>query len=185
MIKLKAEPYTLRLRPDVQESETMLRKSLNLEWCTGVFFNVLTFKNMSNKIEYDAILWNSEAILFIEYKDSVKAYKDFKAHDAQQKKDYARNIARTFGFKKYNFIIVVRGLEDNIEKVKGKSVVIPQAKLSNYIPEPEFFESTLIELDRIEELLNKYNSKENGEFKKDKVLEELKDLRDMIEQVNS
>jgi len=69
-MEFKVEPYTLRLRPDVQMSELALRSNLNLKWCGGVLFNVNAFKNMANKVEFDAILWNDEAMLFIEYKDS-------------------------------------------------------------------------------------------------------------------
>ena len=100
-MELKAEPYTLKLRPDVQRSELSLRSNLNLQWCGGVLFNVLAFKNMANKVEFDAVLWNNEAILFIEYKDSPSVYKNLEAKRAQQIKGISRNIARAFGFTKY------------------------------------------------------------------------------------
>ncbi|MDJ1420922.1 MAG: hypothetical protein M5U10_03285 [Candidatus Methanoperedens sp.] len=180
MMKLKAEPYTLRLRPDVQKSEQALRRNLNLLWCSGVLFNVLAFKNMANKVEFDAVLWNDEAILFIEYKDSPSMYKNMEAKRAQQIKGYSRNIARAFGFQKYNFIIVVNGLEQRVEK--GSAAVIPLNELINYVPG---FESSLEELDYIDWLLSKYNRQENPvEFTKELVLKELKILRDKIKQIN-
>ncbi|CAG1004080.1 hypothetical protein METP3_03573 [Methanosarcinales archaeon] len=182
-MKLRAEPYTLELRHDMKDSEQSLRGRLNLKWCDGVLFNVIAKEN-SDKAEYDVIQWNEQdkSILFIEYKNSVQAYKNLKAHEAQQNKDYARNIARAFCFLKYDFIIVVRSLEQNFEKVKGKGNVISLDELTNYLPE---FESTLEELDYTDKLLDKYNRLENPvEFRRETVLKEMKILRDKIEQVN-
>ena len=85
-MELRAEPYTLRMRPDIQESEQPLRENLNIKWCNGVLFNVLAFKNMANNVEYDAVLWNDEGILFIEYKNSMSMYKSMQGKLAQQKK---------------------------------------------------------------------------------------------------
>ena len=51
------------MRPDVQISELALRDNLNLKWCCGVLFNVNAFKNMANKVEFDAIIWNDKAML--------------------------------------------------------------------------------------------------------------------------
>jgi hypothetical protein len=179
-MELKAEPYTLKLRPDIQSSEQAMRSNLNLQWCSGVLFNVLAFKNMANKVEFDAILWSNEAMLFIEYKDSTTMYKNLEAKRAQQIKGIARNIARAFGFQKYNFIIVVNGIEQRTEK--GTAVVIPLNELTNYTPE---FESAIEELDYVDWLLSKYERKDNPvEFTKELVLKELKTLRDKIEQVN-
>ncbi len=179
-MELKAEPYTLRLRPDVQKSELAMRSNLNLQWCGGVLFNVLAFKNMANKLEFDAILWNNEAVLFIEYKDSLSMYKNLEAKRAQQIKDYSKNIARAFGFRKYNFIIVVNGLEQRTEK--GTADAIPLNELASYVPE---FESALEELDYINWLLSKYDRQENQvEFTKELAIKELKILRDKIEQVH-
>lgn len=166
----------------MKDSEQSLRDKLNLEWCDGVLFNVIAKEN-TDKAEYDVIQWNEQdkSILFIEYKNSVQAYKNLKAHEAQQNKDYARNIARAFCFLKYEFIIVVRGLELNSEKVKGKVNVISLDKLTNYLPE---FESTLEELDYIDTLLEKYNRSENPVDNRETVLKELNKLRNKIEQVN-
>jgi len=179
-MELKAEPYTLKLRPDIQKTEQALRSKLNLKWCSAVLFNVNAFKNMANKVEFDAVLWSDDAMLFIEYKDSISRYQSLKAKRAQQIKGIARNISRAFGFQKYNFIIAVNGLEQRTEK--GTVAVIPLDELAIYIPE---LESTLEELDYINGLLGKYNRKENTvEFKKELVLKELRKLRDKIEQIN-
>ena len=182
-MKLRAEPYTLELRHDIKDSEQGLRGKLNLEWCDGVLFNV-TVKENIDIAEYDVIQWNEQdkSILFIEYKNSVQAYKNLKAHEAQQNKDYALNIARAFGFQKYDFIIVVKNLEKSFEKKKGKSDVISLDKITDYSPE---FESTLDELDYVDKLLKKYDRSENPvEFSREIVINELKKLRDKIEQVN-
>ncbi len=57
--------------------------------------------------------------------------------------------------------------------------------LGEYVLKPESFKSTLIELEYAEWLLKKYIREENiVELKKEQVLNELKILRDMIEQVN-
>ena len=179
-MELKAEPYTLRMRPDIQESERALRINLNLLWCGGVLFNVLAFKNMANKVEFDAVLWSNEAILFIEYKDSTSVYKNLEAKRAQQIKGITKNIARAFGFQKYNFIIVVNGLEQRA--VKGTAAVIPLSELTSYVPE---FESALEELDYINWLIGKYDRQESPvKFKRELMVKELKVLRDKIEQVN-
>ncbi len=179
-MELKAEPYTLKLRPDVQSSELAMRSNLNLQWCSGVLFNVLAFKNMANKVEFDAILWSNEAMLFIEYKDSITMYKNLEAKRAQQIKGIARNIARAFGFQRYNFIIVVNGIEQRAEK--GTAIVIPLNELTSYTPA---FESAIEELDYVDWLLSKYDRKDNPvEFTRELALKELKTLRDKIEQVN-
>ncbi len=179
-MEFKAEPYILKLRPDVQRSELALRSNLNLKWCGGVLFNVNAFKNMANKVEFDAILWNDEAMLFIEYKDSLSAYKNLQAKRAQQIKSTTRNIARAFGFQKYSFIIVVKDIKHRIEK--GTAAVIPLDELINHEPA---FESTIEELDYVNWLLNKYESRENPvKFDKELILKELIILRNKIEQVN-
>jgi len=185
-MKLRAEPYTLELRHDIKTSELELRRNLNLDWCDALLFNVVAIENKQLK-EYDAILWNEKekAILFIEYKNTPSSYKDLRNWDAQQKKDYARNIARAFGFLKYNFVITVNGIEPSIEKGKGKASVISIKKLNEYMIDPESFESTLEELDYVDRLLSKYDRQENQvEFEKELIVKELKILRDKIEQVN-
>lgn len=181
-MELRAEPYTLRLRPDIQDSEQPLRSHLNMNQCNGVLFNVLAFKNMANKVEYDAVLWKDDSILFIEYKNSLNMYKNLQAKNVQKKKGYARNVAKAFGFRTYDFIIVVHGLERGAEKEKGNALVISLEELSSYTPKGE---STIEELDYIEKLLGKYERQENPvEFTRDLALKELKILRDLIEQGN-
>jgi hypothetical protein len=185
-MKLRAEPYTLEMRHDFKESEKDLRSNLNLDWCDGILFNVTAIENKPLN-EYDAVLWNEKekAILFVEYKNTTLSYNNLKEWDAQQKYDLARNIARAFGFAKYNFVIVVNGFEPKSEKCKGKVAVISIDELREYVLKPESFKSTLVELDYAEGLLSKYNHEENTvEFNKEQVLKELKDLRNMIEQVN-
>ena len=177
-MKLISEPYTLELRHDVKDSEKNFRRNLNLEWCDGILFNVTAVKNIP-LAEYDVIQWNEleKQILFIEYKNSHKAYKNLKAHEATQKKDYALNIARAFGFLEYTFIIVVKDIEQNAEKVKGKADVISLDELTDYSAK---FESTLEELHIVNNLLSKYEQQENqGEL-----IKRLKDLKNKIEQVN-
>lgn len=174
-MELRAEPYTLRTRPDIQACEQALRSNLNLGWCNGILFNVLAFKKMANKVEYDAILWNDEVMLFIEYKNSMSMYKSMQASIAKKKKGYAKNIARAFGFLRYNFIIVVNGIEQRAEK--GTAMVIPLAELKQFNPE---FEFSIEELDYLDKLLNKY---EHSQPTREVVLKELRTLRDKI-QVN-
>ncbi len=185
-MKLIAGPYTLEMRHDFKDSEKDLRRNLNLDWCDAVLFNVTAIENKQLK-EYDAVLWNEKekAILFVEYKNTLSSYNDLKEWDAQQKYDYSRNIARAFGFAKYDFVIAVNSFEPKSEKRKGKVAVISIDELREYVLKPESFKYTRVELDYIEGLLSKYNREENTvEFNKEQVLKELKDLRDMIEQVN-
>ena len=185
-MKLRAEPYTLELRHDIKASEKELRHNLNLDWCDGLLFNVTAIENIP-LVEYDVILWNEKEkmILFIEYKDSLKAYKNLKEHETNKKKDYALNISREFGFLKYDFIVVVKGLEDGIDKLKGKAMVIALAELNDYLLKSDSFESTFVEFDYVNKLLGKYERLENPvEISREIVLKELKILRDKIEQVN-
>lgn len=185
-MKLRAEPYTLELRHDNKVTEKELRYNLNLDWCDAVLFNVVAIENKQLK-EYDVILWNEKerAILFIEYKDSINAFKKLKEHETNRKKDYALNISRAFGFLKYNFIVVVKGFEADADKVKGKAQVISLAELNNFLPNSDSFESTLEELAIVNKLLGKYDRLENPiEMSRENLLNELKILRDKIEQVN-
>ncbi len=101
-------------------------------------------------------------------------------HETDQKKDYALNIARALGFQKYNFIVVINGLEGKVEKVKGKTNVISLDALKNYLFENDSFESTLVELNIVNNLLNKYGRQDN----QDELIKDLKDLKYKIEQVN-
>jgi hypothetical protein len=186
-MKLIAEPFTLELRHDIKDSELILRKNLNLEWCDGLLFNVTAIKNIP-LVEYDVIIWNEKekSILFIEYKNTPKAYKNLKEKEANQKKDIAQNIARAFGFQKFNFIVVVNDLEEKAQKPKGKAKVISYKELNNYLHESNSFESAFVELDYMDRLLRKYERQENQvELEKELVLKDLEKLRTKIEQVNT
>ena len=185
-MKLIAEPYTLELRHDIKVTEQDLRRNLNLDWCDGLLFNVTVIENKP-LAEYDVILWDEKEkmILFIEYKDSINAYQNLKEYETNQKKDYALNISRAFGFLKYDFIVVVKGLEEGIKKSKGKAKVIALTEFNDYLLKMDSFESTLLELDYVKWLLNKYDRKENiVDLKKEQIIKELTNLKSMIEQVN-
>ncbi|MFU8766418.1 MAG: hypothetical protein ACNA7I_01905, partial [Candidatus Methanoperedens sp.] len=133
-MEFKAEPYTLRLSPNFPETEKAFREKLNFSWCNALLFNVEAVDNRATIAEYDAILWNEKekVILFIEYKDSSPAKKKMKESRAQQIKANSRNIARAFGFRWFNFIIVVNSMELSKEK-KGDSNVILRDELKNYL----------------------------------------------------
>jgi len=65
-----------------------------------VLFNV-TVKENIDIAEYDVIQWNEQdkSILFIEYKNSVQAYKNLKAHEAQQNKIMPLTLHELLVFK--------------------------------------------------------------------------------------
>ncbi len=196
-MEFKAEPYTLRLSPNSPKTEKDFRKNLNLSWCNSALFNVEAIDNRATLTEYDAILWNEEekTILFMEYKDSSSANKNLKEHRAQQMKASSRNIARAFGFRWYNFIIVVKSNELSKDK-KGDAAAILLNELQNYslnvekgIPvytngEKEIeFESTLEELVLADKLLKEYKYKENPVDVVD-VLKDLEKLKMKIDEMN-
>lgn len=166
---MRSDPYTLKSRPDIQASEKPLRTQLDIDWCNGVLFNVLAFRNSAVIAEYDAVLWDSDSIMFLEYKDSLGAYKKMYAKRAQQVAGFARNIARSFGFLRYNFTLVVNGIEE--PTTKGNVRVIPLGLLAKH--QPEFF-LTKVELDYVNKLIDKHSE--------ESVNEELKILKNMIEQ---
>ncbi|PHP45279.1 hypothetical protein B6V01_004780 [Methanosarcinales archaeon ex4572_44] len=171
MIEIHSSPYTLITRPDTQESEESLRENLNLKWVNGCLFNVMAHKNINQaRVEYDAVIWNSNSILFIEYKDSLTAYRRMPAKRAQQVSDFARNIAKTLGFWKYNYIIVVNGLES--EREKHRVLVLPLDELKAYQPE---FQLTHREVEYIDGLVEKYH-----ETADEKLIKELEKLNTMI-----
>ncbi|MEA1864231.1 MAG: hypothetical protein U9N46_03375 [Euryarchaeota archaeon] len=178
MIELRSEPYTLVSRPDIQETEKRFRALLHAEWCSGIMFNVLVHRKFAQPIEYDGMLWNHESMLFIEYKDSVTAYRRMNAKRAQQVADSSGNIARRFGFDGYSYILVVNGIPE--ETKKGDVVVIPLERLPDYKPN---FQSTRPELDYVHKLIAQYEREENpADVTRDKAVRELYVLRDMIEQ---
>jgi hypothetical protein len=196
-MEFKAEPYTLRLSPNYPETEKDFRENLNLSWCNSALFNVEAIDNRAPLGEYDAILWNEEekAILFIEYKNSSSANKNLKEHRAQQIKASSRNIARAFGFRWYNFIIVVKSNELSKDK-KGDAAVILLDELQNYSlnferdnpvytnGEKEIeFESTLEELALTDRLLKKYENTENP-IDVAGVIKDLEKLKMKIDEMN-
>jgi len=197
-MEFKAEPYTLRLSLNSPKTEMDFRENLNFSWCNSALFNVEAIDNRATIAEYDAILWNEleKVIIFIEYKDSPSAKNNMKAHRAQQIKASSRNIARTFGFRWYNFIIVVNSMELSKEK-KGDSAVVLLKELKNYLlakneeDNPVFrnsakeieFESTLEELTLVDKLLKKYNRKEKPVEIAD-VLNDLEKLKKKIDEMN-
>ncbi|MCX9014915.1 MAG: hypothetical protein OIN89_09010 [Candidatus Methanoperedens sp.] len=108
-------------------------------------------------------------------------YKSMQGKNAQQKKSYAKNVARAFGFRNYNFIIVVNGLEERAEK--GTSDVIPLEEMAGFVPK---FDSTIEELDYVNKLLGKYDREDNPiKPERELLIKELGILRDKIGQVNS
>ena len=179
MIELRSEPYTLLSRPDIPETEKRFRTHLNAGWCSGVMFGVLVHHKFAQPIEYDAMLWNHESMLFVEYKDSVGAYRRMSAKRAQQVSASSRNIARRFGFDRCAYIMVVNGIPE--ETKKGEVITIPLADLPGYMPE---FQSTIPELDYVKKLIAKYERKENpAEVTRGGVVRELNVLKGMIEQM--
>lgn len=182
-MEFKAEPYTLRLSPNSPETEKDFRENLNVSWCNAVLFNVEAVDNRATIAEYDAILWNEKKkeILFIEYKNSTSAKKNLKESRAQQIKASSRNIARAFGFARYNFIVVVK--DNKGEGKKGTAKVFPLEEMPDFVPT---FESTIEELDYVNTLLGKYDRTENQvEFSNELAIKELRILKDKIKQVNS
>jgi len=178
MVELRSEPYTIRTRPDVIESERELRNNLNLTQVNGVLFNAVASNNSKDPDEYDAVLWQDDKVWFIEYKDSQAAYKRMNAKRAQQLCDISRNLARVFGFAQYSFTIVVNDLEEMT--VKGSVDVVPLDKLYDFKPE---YSSSHIELDHLERLIEKYSRKENpAELTRDRVITELTNMKKMIVQ---
>ncbi|HOT07746.1 MAG: hypothetical protein A4E45_00660 [Methanosaeta sp. PtaB.Bin039] len=170
MIELRSDPYVLkpRVSPD---TETDFRIHLNIGWCRGVLFNVVALKNSIAMVEYDAILWSEDSVMFVEYKDSVAAYKNLSSRRIQQMAGLAKNIGRGLGYRKYNFLVVVKDLEE--KTCKGGVEVLPLYLLGSYEP---VFVSTITELD----FLTKLQAKYSREGKLDAV-KELETLRKIIE----
>ncbi|MGP8320957.1 MAG: hypothetical protein ACT6FE_01320 [Methanosarcinaceae archaeon] len=178
MVELRSEPYTLKTRPDVIETEQEFRDNLNLAEVNGTLFNVLAFKNSAVLAEYDAMLWREDKVWFIEYKDSHAANKRMSAKRVQQVSDMSRNLARIFGFAKYNFTIVVKGIKKSV--IKGNANVVPLEDLFDFQPE---YASTYLELDYIDKLISKYTRSENpAELNRDKIVTELNNIKTMVMQ---
>jgi hypothetical protein len=170
MIELSSDPYVLKPR-NTPLTEADFRLHLNISWCRGVLFNVVALKNSIAVVEYDALLWSDDSVMFVEYKDSVAAYKDLSSRRVQQMNSFAKNIARGLGYKNFTFIVVVKGLEEPLNK--GGVEVLPLYALGSYQP---IFTSTIAEL----EYLNKIIAKYIREGKED-VVAELQKLKKIFE----
>jgi len=150
MIELSSDPYVLKPR-NTPLTEADFRLHLNINWCRGVLFNVVAQKNSIAVVEYDALLWSDDSVMFVEYKDSVAAYKDLSSRRVQQMNSFAKNIARGLGYKNFTFIVVVKGLEEGTNK--GGVQVLPLFELGNFQP---IFVSTLTEIEYLNKLMAKY-----------------------------
>lgn len=170
MIELTSDPFVLKPRT-APTTEADFRLHLNTNWCLGVLFNVVALKNSVAIVEYDAILWSDDSMMFIEYKDSIAAYKSLSSRRIQQMNGLAKNIARGLGYKGFAFVVVVRDLEEAASK--GGVDVLPLHSLGSYMPA---FASTITEL----EYLNKMIGKFSREGKED-VVEELEKLKKIFE----
>jgi len=174
----KQEPYSLRTRPDIVESEYDFRQNLDISDVNGVLFNVLASRNSSTLAEYDAVWWRENRVCFLEYKDSTAAYRRMNAKRAQQVQDTSRNLARTYGFLEFNYSLVVKGLE--AKTTKGSVAVIPLEDLSSYSPD---FTSAHVELDFIDKLADKYSREQNPvELERDTIIADISKLKEMFEQ---
>jgi hypothetical protein len=171
MIELSSDPYVLKPR-NTPLTEADFRLHLNISWCRGVLFNVVALKNSIAVVEYDALLWSDDSIMFVEYKDSPAAYKGLSSRRIQQMNSFAKNIARGLGYKNFIFIVVVKGLEDIT--TKGGVEVLPLYSLGNFDPK---FSSSIAEMEYLQKLMAKYTR----EGKEDVVaeLEKLKKIFDM------
>jgi hypothetical protein len=171
MIELQSHPYVLKPRQS-PDTEGDFRIHLNIGWCRGVLFNVVAMKNSIPIVEYDAILWSDNAAMFIEYKDSVAAYKSLSSRRIQQMSSLAKNIARGLGYKSYSFIVVVKDLPEIT--TKSGSDVIPLYLLGSYEP---VFTSTITELEYLAKLTAKYARE--GEEEMVRELEKVKNIIQM------
>jgi hypothetical protein len=158
MIELSSDPYVLKPR-NTPLTEADFRLHLNISWCRGVLFNVVALKNAIAVVEYDAILWSDDSIMFVEYKDSTAAYKALSSRRVQQMNSFAKNIARGLGYKSFAFIVVVKGLEERSSK--GGTEVLPLFELGCYEPK---FVSSIMELEYINKLIAKYTREGKEEF---------------------
>jgi hypothetical protein len=170
MIELSSDPYVLKPR-NTPLTEADFRLHLNISWCRGVLFNVVALKNSIAVVEYDALLWSDDSIMFVEYKDSVAAYKDLSSRRVQQMYSFAKNIARGLGYKSFAFVVVVKGLEEGSNK--GGVQVLPLYELGSYQP---LFVSSITEMDYLNKMIAKYIREE-----KDDVVRELEKLKKIIE----
>jgi len=109
--------------------------------------------------------------MFVEYKDSISAYKDLSSRKVQQMNSFAKNIARGLGYKKFTFIVVVKGLEEGT--TKGGVEVLPLVELGSYQP---VFVSSITEMEYLNKMIAKYTRQG-----KEDVIEELEKLKKILE----
>jgi hypothetical protein len=171
MIELSSDPFVLKPR-NTPMTEADFRLHLNISWCRGVLFNVVALKNAIAVVEYDALLWSDDSIMFVEYKDSVAAYKDLSSRRVQQMNSLAKNISRGLGYKNFAFIVVVKGLEEGTNK--GGVLVLPLVELGSYQP---IFTSSITELEYLNKMIAKYTREGKDEFAKE--LDKLKKIFEM------
>lgn len=171
MIELSSDPFVLKPRT-TPITEADFRLHLNISWCRGVLFNVVALKNSIAIVEYDALLWSDDSVMFIEYKDSVAAYKSLSSRRIQQMNALAKNIARGLGYKNFTFVVVVKGLEESSNK--GGVEVMPLYALGSYQP---LFTSTITELEYLNKMIGKYTREGNEDVAKE--LEKLKKIFEM------
>lgn len=150
MIELSSDPYVLKPR-NAPMTEADFRLHLNISWCRGVLFNVVAMKNSIAVVEYDALLWSDDSVMFVEYKDSAAAYKDLSSRRVQQMNSFAKNIARGLGYRNFTFVVVVKGLDEGTNK--GGVEVLPLFELGSYQP---IFVSSITELEYLNKMIAKY-----------------------------
>ncbi len=170
MIELSSDPFVLKPR-NTPMTEADFRLHLNINWCRGVLFNVVALKNSIAVVEYDALLWSDDSIMFVEYKDSMSAYRDLSSRRIQQMNSLAKNISRGLGYKNYTFVVAVKGLEE--ETNKGGVQVLPLFELGSYQP---IFVSSVTELEFLNKLIAKYTREGQEAF-----VRELDTLKKIIE----
>ena len=171
MIELSSDPYVLKPRNSPM-TEADFRLHLNISWCRGVLFNVVALKNAIAVVEYDALLWSDDSIMFVEYKDSVSAYKALSSRRVQQMNSFAKNIARGLGYKNFTFIVVAKGLEEGTSK--GGVEVLPLFELGSYQP---IFVSSITEIEYLNKMMAKYTREGKEEFVQE--LDKLKKIFEM------
>jgi hypothetical protein len=171
MIELSSDPYVLKPR-NAPMTEADFRLHLNISWCRGVLFNVVALKNAIAVVEYDALLWSDDSIMFVEYKDSVSAYKALSSRRVQQMNSFAKNIARGLGYKNFTFIVVAKGLEEGTSK--GGVEVLPLFELGSYQP---IFVSSITEIEYLNKIMAKYTREGKEEFVQE--LDKLKKIFEM------
>ncbi|HDM36630.1 MAG TPA: hypothetical protein ENG09_05220 [Candidatus Syntrophoarchaeum butanivorans] len=125
--------YILKPRTEPRESEASLRQSLiELFPDRAIIFDLecRELKNGQPLLEYDAVVWNKESVLFIECK-SPTTYRNYRAREAQSWRDISKKIAKELGFSEYATIIVVKGCREEGVRRKGGVKVVPLERLAD------------------------------------------------------